>query len=385
MPLTPQLSLEVADLLAIVAKLPRAENQTVFQLLVRLGESLHVSLKTILDTVALMQQSEASLQQQEECIHAIRHSSNQMLKSISDVVIVAQTALGKQQEALAELQQIEFKQHLEDLMGVTVLVVGEDEEQCNKILQQLKENGLQGKIAAYDTALQVLYEAEKKQRPLQIVIVIAKNYDPHTAYLGRTIRANTLLGNAMMGLALPNELLIFEKDQIHFDGFTCILNLTQPNSLITNLANSWRGWAAKMHFAHADIHSSKIHILLVEDDLIAQKAVQLQLTALGFSADIATDGLTALTLLEQKTYDLIFMDIGLPDISGLEVTAEIRKQECDCHTPIIGLTTYKTAHIETSGLEAGLDEFLVKPLLPEQLQDVLQRWVKKPALRERDH
>ena len=73
------------------------------------------------------------------------------------------------------------------------------------------------------------------------------------------------------------------------------------------------------------------------------------------------------------------MDIGLPDISGLEVTAEIRKQEHGHHTPIVGLTMYETEDVSNSGLKAGMDELLIKPLLPEHLKAVLRRWIKKPV------
>lgn len=363
---------ELTDLLTMIAKLPKEEGQAIFQLLIHLGEALRVTLKKILDTTSLMQQSELSITKQKECVDSIRVSSNTLLKLISDVVIQAQTELGKQRETTTKLQQSELKRYIKDLAGINVLVVGEQVEQCNSLVAQLIKNGLKAKTETFEAAL---YTAEQERVPLQILIVIAKTYDHHTAYLGRTIRANNLLSGLMMVLALPNELLDFERDQIHFDGFSCILNLSDPEFLVANLANSWRGWAAKIQFTETKAPLMESRILLVEDDQIAQKAVQWQLDSLGYAVDIASDGHTALKLLRQKVYNLIFMDIGLPDISGLEVTAEIRKQERDHHIPIVGLTMYKTEH--DLGLKAGMDELLIKPLLPEQLQAVLQRWVKK--------
>lgn len=368
---------ELTDLLKKIAKLPKSESQAVFQLLIHLGERLHIPLNSILDTITFMQQNELSLAKQKESIKSIQVAGNQLLKLISDTVILAQAEQMKQHESITELQQIESKRYIKDLAGVRVLVVGEQIEQCDSLLKQFTQNGLQGKTATYDTALPALLSAAEQERvALQIVIVVAKSYDHHTAYLGRTIKANSLLRGVMMGLALPDDLPDFEKDRIHFDGFTCILNLSKPELLTANLANSWRGWAAKIHFAQTEIPAVKSRILLVEDDPISQKAIQSQLTSLNYEVDIAVDGQAALEMLAQKAYDLVFMDIGLPDISGLEVTTEIRKQEHNHHTPIIGLTMYETEQLGNSGTVAGMDELLFKPFLPEHLQAVLQRWLQ---------
>lgn len=267
---------------------------------------------------------------------------------------------------------------LKALDGVNTLVITEDPTEKNILMTYLEELGLKCSITSVDDALQVLYNAQQGSTPFQIAMINVDRYNHHVAYLGRTIKANIHLGHVMTCLALPNELLTFEREQAHFDGFTCIFNLSKTENLATKLATSWRGWTAKITFAYGQPLPTKNRILLVEDDPIPQKITQWQLSELGYTVDTAPDGHTALKLLSQTVYDLIFMDIGLPDISGLEVTAEIRKRETGIrHTPIIGLTIYAQESDEKTGLKAGMDEYLVKPVLPERLKEVLERWVKE--------
>jgi CheY-like chemotaxis protein len=224
-----------------------------------------------------------------------------------------------------------------------------------------------------------LHSADQEKAPYQIVVINAEQFDHHASYLARAIKAMPQLAHLMLVLALPMHLLGFEKERAYFGGFACVLNLAKSDRLAERLLNSWLGWSAKVNFVHAEeITLSHNHILLVEDDPIPQRVAQRQLKELGYEVDIAPDGHTALKLLGKKRYNLVFMDIGLPDISGLEVTAEFRKCEHKSfHTPIVGLTIHSLDSDQQSGLQAGMDEYLVKPLLHERLKEVLDHWIVK--------
>lgn len=117
-------------------------------------------------------------------------------------------------------------------------------------------------------------------------------------------------------------------------------------------------------------------ILLVEDDPIIQKVHRVMLERMGYRVDIAANGSQALALAKTQ-YDLILMDIGLPDIDGLTVTAAIRQQFA-AHkiTPIIALTAYGHAVTEES-LAAGIDEVAVKPIKLEELASLIKKWLSK--------
>lgn len=263
-----------------------------------------------------------------------------------------------------------------DLAGVHTLLADDNPVQREIVLHQLQALGLQCTATTTENVLQLLHSAAQDNKPFQIIVISAAQYDHHVAYLGRTIRSNMKLNQVMTSLALANELPDFEKERAHFDGFACLLELTKPDRLVNKLANSWRSWAAKINFATNNCATKENHILLVEDEPIPQLATIWQLQHLGYTVDIATDGHTALKLLEQNSYDLIFMDIGLPDISGLEVTTVIRKRENNLrHVPIIGLTVYAREGNEQTGLQAGMDDYLEKPLTPDRLHVVLEHWL----------
>lgn len=122
----------------------------------------------------------------------------------------------------------------------------------------------------------------------------------------------------------------------------------------------------------------KYRVLLVEDMEIAQKVAAIRLTELGCEVDTAKTGTQALELVNQRRYDLIFMDLGLEDMDGLTVTETIRKMEQrGHHVPIIALTAHESEDIRASCLQAGIDDFLVKPLTLSRGQQILQKHVCK--------
>lgn len=131
--------------------------------------------------------------------------------------------------------------------------------------------------------------------------------------------------------------------------------------------------------------ASDICILVVEDSPIAALVANKLLTSLGCQVDVAVNGQSALAQAKMKVYDGIFMDVGLPDISGNETTRAFRAWENDSvgdrRTPIIALT----AHIETEEkqacIEAGMDAVLSKPLTPEKANHILAAFIPKYAVK----
>ena len=109
-------------------------------------------------------------------------------------------------------------------------------------------------------------------------------------------------------------------------------------------------------------------ILIVEDDSLVGKVVHLQLSSLDCQTDVATCGKDALKKLTENKFDLIYMDIGLPDFDGLEVTQQFRtfeKTHNKQHTPIIALTAHIDKKIEKQCLNVGMDAMEQKPLSNE--------------------
>ena len=130
------------------------------------------------------------------------------------------------------------------------------------------------------------------------------------------------------------------------------------------------------HQMHPDPDSpkKKATVLLVEDHWLIAEANQFHLRQIGCAVDIAATGQAALDQTAQKHYDLIFMDVGLPDKQGTEVTQELR--ESGWKGPIIGLTGHaKNPEYRKACFKAGMNEVIGKPVDDEILTPILQRWV----------
>lgn len=118
-------------------------------------------------------------------------------------------------------------------------------------------------------------------------------------------------------------------------------------------------------------------ILVVEDDKLAGLMAKGILTKLDCQVDIAPNGETAIKLAGENHYDLIFMDVGLPDISGNEVTKRIRLTKWDQtrHIPIIALTAHVESEDKQKCIEAGMNAVLSKPIKKEVAMDILNAFI----------
>ncbi len=121
--------------------------------------------------------------------------------------------------------------------------------------------------------------------------------------------------------------------------------------------------------------SSAPHILAVDDNAANLKLVRVLLQELGAQVDTAAGGEEALELAAERSYDLILMDIQMPDLDGLTVTRRLReKPGLNQHSPIIALTAHALAHEKRQLLLAGMDAYLTKPIDELQLKQVIERW-----------
>ncbi|MES1023815.1 PAS domain S-box protein [Gloeocapsa sp. BRSZ] len=124
---------------------------------------------------------------------------------------------------------------------------------------------------------------------------------------------------------------------------------------------------------------SKLKILLAEDNLINQKVALKQLQALGYTADVAANGQEVLELIEKIPYDLILMDCQMPILDGIAATIEIRRWEksrfANERQPIIvAMTANAMQEDQQMCLDAGMNDYLSKPVIKEKLAAVVDRW-----------
>jgi PAS domain S-box-containing protein len=121
-------------------------------------------------------------------------------------------------------------------------------------------------------------------------------------------------------------------------------------------------------------------VLLAEDNEINQLVAVDTLTTLGYATDIARNGLEALDLIATRAYAAVLMDCQMPKMDGFEATRELRRREDGRrHLPVIAMTAGALAEDRQRCLDAGMDDYLAKPIDLAELRAVLERWVFAPA------
>ena len=129
--------------------------------------------------------------------------------------------------------------------------------------------------------------------------------------------------------------------------------------------------------------ASEVRVLIAEDNAVNQLVIETMLTKRGFAVDIANDGVEALARLATGSYGAVFMDCQMPNLDGYSTTARIREREgAGERLPVIAMTAHAMKGDRERCLEAGMDDYMSKPLRPDVLDEVLERWLGvKPAVR----
>lgn len=118
-----------------------------------------------------------------------------------------------------------------------------------------------------------------------------------------------------------------------------------------------------------------LRILVAEDNPTNQKLMMLTLEHLGYRPDVAADGLEVLAALRRQQYDLVFMDVEMPEMDGLEAARQIAKEWPVADRPIIvGATAYAMEGDAEKIREAGMDGYITKPIRLEEILQCLKRW-----------
>ena len=120
-------------------------------------------------------------------------------------------------------------------------------------------------------------------------------------------------------------------------------------------------------------------ILLAEDNEINQQIACELLTDAGFAVEVAENGLTALEMVQRSSYDLVLMDMQMPVMDGLTATAAIRKIARLDKLPIVAMTANAMEKDRRSCLDAGMNDFLTKPIDPEEMWRILLKWLRPPV------
>jgi CheY-like chemotaxis protein len=283
-------------------------------------------------------------------------------------------------DAVAPSDAIEFPR----LQNLRVLVV-DDSSTNRRILQQMLMNwGMQPVLAQEgEEALVLLHQAQQAGTPFPLVItdVHMPNMDGFTL-VERINNDSALAGASIIMLTSARQPGQAERcRQLGVKGY-----LTKPikqSELVSAIALAMSNPADRKPANGTPLHAAALHseqrlrVLIAEDNRINQVLARRLLEQHGHTVVVAGNGREALAEVESSSFDVVLMDVQMPEVDGLEATAMIRTNERSTgkHLPIIALTAHAMKGDHERCLAAGMDGYISKPLEPAELVATIERVV----------
>jgi signal transduction histidine kinase/DNA-binding response OmpR family regulator len=273
------------------------------------------------------------------------------------------------------------------LCGRRALVVARSAA-CQRILGELLESGglRVGLAASGAEALAALRAAQAAGEAFGFALVDRQLSDESAEALGRAVRADPTLASVALLQLLPLS-GAGEIDRARAAGFAgFVTKPVRPSQFLTVLARALKGLPlcpaglgeeGREEAAAPPRRPLGARVLLAEDNPVNQKVVGLLLETLGCKVDLAEDGAAAVGRAREVDYDLVFMDCQMPRLDGYDATRAIRRLDEERRrgrTPVIALTAHALSGNRTKCLEAGMDDFLSKPVSLERLRVALVKW-----------
>jgi two-component system sensor histidine kinase/response regulator len=283
-------------------------------------------------------------------------------------------ALAKQQPG-ALVAPLEHDQ----LKGLNALVVDDNTISCNIVRNELVQLGMSCDSAAgYEQALEILQGAARAAKSFDVVLIDYLMPGMNGLELARTIHGSAGLDEVGLIILAPVD---GPEEAQEGEQSVPVQWLTKParhSALVDALLAATSDFASAVPEPPAEeITGSErsLRILVVEDNPVNQLVIHDMLVGLNHRPHVIGDGREVPHVMVADSFDLVFMDIQLPESDGFEVTREIRRQEAPGErVPIIALTAYALEGDRGRCVEAGMDDYLPKPITEEQLIAVLSRW-----------
>jgi CheY-like chemotaxis protein len=342
--------------------------------------------------------------EQRQCAHQIALSGEQMLSVINDILDISKIETGHLEldisdfalhEAIArtcaaaETQATSSGLRLDLQIGDGVpRHVRGDSRRLHQVLLNLVSNAIKFTPAGAVT-VRVSAPRTPNNGHANIRVEVADNgigiepanlrriFEPFTQVDVSTTR---LYGGTGLGLAISRELIemmggtIGANSQVgHGSTFWFELTLAAGSELEPPPAPALPASAATpQRWANTPL------VLIAEDSQVNQIVAARALERCGCRAHIVGDGLAAIEAFANQQFDAVLMDCQMPNMDGYEATAELRRRETDGqHTPIIAMTAHAMAGDRTRCLDAGMDDYLSKPMRHTDLAAVLARWIPR--------
>ncbi|MDJ0851712.1 MAG: response regulator [Myxococcota bacterium] len=276
-----------------------------------------------------------------------------------------------------------------DLHGMRVLVV-DDNSEARAILSEMLES-FSFDVTTADSGEQAIRELERcaAEKPYELVLMDWKMPGMDGIDAARRIRNDSRLARVphiLMVTAYDREEAVRRAADVDIGAFLAKpLNPSQLLDRVMEVFGHEAGGGIRRRRVTAsadDLETLRgARILLVEDNEINQQVATELLEGAGMRVSLATNGREAVDAVGRADYDLVLMDIQMPEMDGFQATAEIRKDARFRELPILAMTAHALAGDRDRSLAAGMNEHVTKPIDPDQLFAALRRCLGRAGAR----
>jgi len=279
----------------------------------------------------------------------------------------------------------------ESLNDVRVLIV-DDIEINRKILhEQISSWGMRNsRLANGKEALPALKEAKKQGDAYQIVLLDYQMPGMNGEQVGEAIKNDPAIADTVL-IMLTSMGGNDNSQRLLNKGFAGYLHKPiHQSQLLDVLTMSWIAFqtknpqlftthsADKQRQRQIDSKDRGLGALVVEDNIVNSKVAEKMLERLGCRVTAVANGLECLAILERVSFDIIFMDLQMPEMDGLAATKAIRElsDKKKASVPIVAMTAHAMAKDRNRCLQAGMDDYIAKPVKMRNFEAALNKWVK---------
>ncbi|MCP4693954.1 MAG: response regulator, partial [Desulfobacterales bacterium] len=296
-------------------------------------------------------------------------------------------ALGKQ-PPMKKPERSSLARSVKEFRKERILIV-DDNETNRRWLAVMLDNWKWPHDEAYDAeiALEKLREAAAEKNPFRVALVDMQMPGMDGATLGVRIKKDPDLKDVIL-VMLTSLGMRGDAERTRKIGFSAYLTKPVKQSILHDClikvldrsGRSSEGAEAPIVTRHtiAEEIRENARILLVEDNIVSQKAALGILTKIGFSADAVNNGVEALKVLESTRYDIILMDCKMPEMDGYTAAGKIRKMDSlNRNAPVIAMTAYGVEGERDKCIAAGMDDYIAKPVNTRTLSDMISKWLAR--------
>ena len=382
------------------------------EFLANMSHELRTPMNAIIGVVNILARDEELSQNQKEFVSTLRLSANSLLNLINDLLDISKIEANQ-----IELEAIEFNvaDVFEAVRSIMHVRAGEKDIQLNikcpdkkqlycigdalrlrQILLNLTGNAIKFTDSGF-VNLSVKKEAIASDKATFVIDVTdtGVGMTPHQIekIFDKFVQADESIsrryGGTGLGLSITKHLVDLMGGSISVQSqegmgskFTVRLTLPTPENVVAE-SNADNNETEQKHAQDAPYSGARKRILLAEDYQGNIVVAITLLQSLGYETIVAENGKAAIHRLENEPFDLVLMDVQMPEMDGYTATKIIRRCQREDqlpHFPIIGMTAHALAGDKQKCLDAGMDDYIAKPFDPDHLEKLLEKYIRtEPA------